>query len=378
MKLFEFEAKNILRQYGILIPRGSIAGSPAEAQAAAQEIGKPAVLKSQILVSGRGKSGGIVFVSDAKEAGEVATNLLGSTVKGCLVDHLLVEERLDIAAQFYASLAIDRGAGTYIVLASTSGGVDIEEVARTSPEKIVRHQVDITVGFSKKDAVSMLKCFHLDKADAGAFADILTTLYKVAMDYDTELVEINPLVKTASGRFAAADARIIVDDNAVFRHPELAARGSLGMEDTPREASARKQNLAYVDLDGDIGIIGNGAGLVMAAIDMVQLFGGRPGNFLDLGGGGQAEKTKLGIMLVMAKPEIKAVLVNILGGITRCDLVAEAVVQAHNESSIKKPLVIRVSGTNEDEAARILRQAGINNYHSMEEAIKEVVKLGAS
>ncbi len=378
MKLFEFEAKNILRQYGILIPRGSIAGSPAEAQAAAQEIGKPAVLKSQILVSGRGKSGGIVFVSDAKEAGEVATNLLGSTVKGCLVDHLLVEERLDIAAQFYASLAIDRGAGAYIVLASTSGGVDIEEVARASPEKIVRHQVDITVGFSKKDAVSMLKCFHLDKADAGAFADILTTLYKIAMDYDTELVEINPLVKTASGRFAAADARIIVDDNAVFRHPELAARGSLGMEDTPREASARKQNLAYVDLDGDIGIIGNGAGLVMATIDMVQLFGGRPGNFLDLGGGGQAEKTKLGIMLVMAKPEIKAVLVNILGGITRCDLVAEAVVQAHNESSIKKPLVIRVSGTNEDEAARILRQAGINNYHSMEEAIKEVVKLGAS
>ncbi len=378
MKLFEFEAKNILRQYGILIPRGSIAGSPAEAQAAAQEIGKPAVLKSQILVSGRGKSGGIVFVSDAKEAGEVATNLLGSTVKGCVVDCLLVEERLDIAAQFYASLAIDRGAGTYIVLASTSGGVDIEEIARASPEKIVRHQVDITVGFSKKDAVSMLKCFHLDKADAGAFADILTTLYKIAMDYDTELVEINPLVKTASGRFAAADARIIVDDNAVFRHPELAARGSLGMEDTPREASARKQNLAYVDLDGDIGIIGNGAGLVMAAIDMVQLFGGRPGNFLDLGGGGQAEKTKLGIMLVMAKPEIKAVLVNILGGITRCDLVAEAVVQAHNESSIKKSLVIRVSGTNEDEAARILRQAGINNYHSMEEAIKEVVKLGAS
>ena len=378
MKLFEFEAKNILRQYGILIPRGNIAGSPAEAQAAAQEIGKPAVLKSQILVSGRGKSGGIVFVSDAKEAGEVATNLLGSTVKGCLVDHLLVEERLDIAAQFYASLAIDRGAGAYIVLASTSGGVDIEEVARASPEKIVRHQVDITIGFSKKDAVSMLKCFHLDKADADAFADILTTLYKVAMDYDTELVEINPLVKTASGRFAAADARIIVDDNAVFRHPELAARGSLGMEDTPREASARKQNLAYVDLDGDIGIIGNGAGLVMATIDMVQLFGGRPGNFLDLGGGGQAEKTKLGIMLVMAKPEIKAVLVNILGGITRCDLVAEAVVQAHNESSIKKPLVIRVSGTNEDEAARILRQAGINNYHSMEEAIKEVVKLGAS
>lgn len=196
------------------------------------------------------------------------------------------------------------------------------------------------------------------------------------MDYDTELAEINPLVKTPAGKFAAADARIIVDDNAVFRHPELAARASLGTEDTPREAEARKQKLAYVDLDGDIGIIGNGAGLVMATIDMVRLFGGKPGNFLDLGGGVQAGKIEQGIMLVMAKPEIKAVLVNILGGITRCDLVAEAVVQALSEFSIKKPLVIRASGTNEDEAALILRQAGIKSYHSMNKAIKEVVKLG--
>jgi len=375
MKLFEFEAKNILKQYGILIPQGSIASKSAEAQAAAQEIGKPAVVKSQVLVSSRGKSGGIVFVSNATEAREVAENLLGSTVKGCLVDRLLVEERLDILAQFYASLTVDRQARTYIVLASTSGGIDIEEVARASPEKIARHQVDITKGFSKKNAIEMLRRFNLDKDDANAFADTLTTLYTVAMDYDAELVEINPLAKTSSGRFAAADARIIVDDNAVFRHPELAARDSLRIEDTPREAEARKQKLAYVDLDGDIGIIGNGAGLVMATIDMVRLAGGKPGNFLDLGGGGHAQKTKLGIILVMSKPEIKAVLVNILGGITRCDLVARAVVQALNEATTKKPLVIRVSGTNEDEAAQILRQAGIKSYRSMEAAIKEVVKL---
>ena len=376
MKLFEFEAKNILKQYGIVIPQGKIASKPAEAQAAAQAIGKPAVVKSQILVSGRGKAGGIVFVSNGTEARDTAAKLLGSNVKGCVVERLLVEERLDIAAQFYASLAIDRQTKTYIALASTSGGVDIEEVAQTSPEKIARSQIDVTAGFSKKDATEMLSRFNLDKGDISALAEALSTLYAVAIDYDAELVELNPLVKTLSGRFAAADARIIVDDNAVFRHPELAARNSLAVEDTPREIEAKNQKLAYLDLDGDIGIVGNGAGLVMATIDMVRLAGGKPGNFLDLGGGGQAEKTKLGIMLVMSKPEIKAVLVNILGGITRCDLVAEAIVQALNESTTKKPLAIRMSGTNEDEAAHILRQAGINSYRSMDEAVKNVVKLG--
>jgi succinyl-CoA synthetase beta subunit len=376
MKLFEFEAKNILKQYGIAIPQGKIASKPAEAQAITQEIGKPAVVKSQILVSGRGKAGGIVFVSNGAEAGDVAAKLLGSNVKGCVVERLLVEERLDIVAQFYASLTIDRQTKTYIALASTSGGVDIEEVAQTSPEKIARYQIDITAGFSKKDATEMLSRFNLDKGDVSALAESLSTLYTVAIDYDAELVELNPLVKTLSGKFAAADARIIVDDNAVFRHPELVARNSLAIEDTPREIEAKKQKLAYLDLDGDIGIVGNGAGLVMATIDMVRLAGGKPGNFLDLGGGGQAEKTKLGITLVMSKPEIKAVLVNILGGITRCDLVAEAIVQALNESTTKKPLAIRMSGTNEDEAAHILRQAGINSYRGMDEAVKEVVKLG--
>jgi succinyl-CoA synthetase beta subunit len=375
MKLFEFEAKNILKQYGIVTPQGKIASKPAEARAIAQAIGKPAVVKSQILVSGRGKAGGIVFVSNGTEAGDAAAKLLGSKVKGCVVERLLIEERLDIVAQFYASLAIDRQTKTYIALASTSGGVDIEEVAQTSPENIARYQIDISAGFGKKDAIEMLSRFNLDKGDLNALAESLSTLYTVAMDYDAELVELNPLVKTLSGRFVAADARIIVDDNAVFRHPELVARDSLAMEDSPREIEAKKQKLAYLDLDGDIGIVGNGAGLVMATIDMVRLAGGKPGNFLDLGGGGQAEKTKLGIMLVMSKPEIKAVLVNILGGITRCDLVAEAIVQALNESTAKKPLAIRMSGTNEDEAAHILRQAGINSYRGMDEAVKEVVKL---
>jgi succinyl-CoA synthetase beta subunit len=376
MKLFEFEAKDILKKYGILVPQGKLVGKPSQAQKVVQEIGKPAVLKSQILVSGRGKAGGIVFVSSAAEAGEAAAGLLGSRIKGCPVNHLLVEERLEITSQFYTSLAIDRQARTYLALASTSGGIDIEEVAKDSPDKIARHWIEVTNGFSKKDALEMLSRFPMAETDAERLAAILGTLYEVTLDYDAEIVEINPLVKTKSSALVAADARIIVDDNAVFRHPELTARGLLRAEDTPREAEARKEGLTYVELDGDIGIIGNGAGLVMSTIDMVRLYGGRPGNFLDLGGGSQAARIRQGITLVMAKPEIKVVLLNILGGITRCDLVAEAIVQVLGNSGIKKPLVIRITGTNEDEANRILRQAGIGSYQNMEGAIKEVVKSG--
>jgi len=375
MELFEFETKSILQKYGILVPKANIASKPEEAETIAKEIGKPVVLKSQILVSSRGKAGGIIFANDAAKAKEVALNLIGSTIKRCIVDSLLVEEKLDIVEQFYASVAIDRQARTYIVLASTSGGVDIEEVARSSPEKMSRHWVDVDIGFSRSDAIGMLRRFNLNKDDAAKFATIINILYTVAMDYDAELVEINPLAKTSSGEFAAADARMTVDDNAVFRHPEFKDRSLLRAGDTPREAEARKQKLAYVDLDGEIGIAGNGAGLVMATIDLVQLFGGRPGNFLDLGGGSPAESAKQGIMLVMAKPEIKAVLINILGGITRCDVVAQGIVNVLNESPIKKPIVVRMVGTNEEEGIQILRGAGVHVYSNLEEAVKQILRL---
>ncbi|TET87502.1 MAG: succinate--CoA ligase subunit beta, partial [Dehalococcoidia bacterium] len=221
MKLFEFEAKDILRQYGIAAPRGRVAGDPDEAGRVAEEIGKPVVLKSQILVSGRGKSGGIVFANDAGEARRVASKLLGSTIKGSLVNSLLVEEKLDIVEQLYASIIIDRQARRYVVLTSTSGGVDIEEVALTSPERIVRYWIDPAVGFSRHAAEAMTAQFSdISQDDADKFASIIDTLYKVAIDYDAELVEINPLARAPSGEFVAADARIIVDDNAIFRHPE--------------------------------------------------------------------------------------------------------------------------------------------------------------
>jgi len=374
MKLFEFEAKKILKDYGIRVPGSDIATNPEEAEAIARKISCPVVLKAQILVSGRGKAGGIRFTADAAEAKQVASELLGSTIKGCRVTSLLVEEQLDVTVQFYASIAIDRQAKTYVVLASTSGGVDIEELAQTSPGKIARHWVDPTVGFGKPDAQAMLSRFSLNKNDNASFAAIISTLYKIAMDYDAEMVEVNPLAKTASGEFAA-DARIIIDDNALFRHPEFEARELERGEDTPREAEARKQNLTYVDLDGDIGIIGNGAGLTMATLDLVNIFGGKPANFLDIGGGAPVEIIKQAVMLITSKPEVKAVLINILGGITRCDLVAQGVVEGLKESTIRKPIAVRMMGTNEAEGIQILHQAGVHAYTNMEEAVAEIVKL---
>ncbi|MFC1870596.1 succinate--CoA ligase subunit beta, partial [Chloroflexota bacterium] len=225
------------------------------------------------------------------------------------------------------------------------------------------------------DAQKMLSRFKLPPDDAARFAAIIHTLYKVAMDSDAELIELNPLVKTSAGEFVAADSRIIIDDNAIFRHPEFKERSLLRADDTPREAEARKQQITYVDLDGDIGIVANGAGLAMATIDLVQTLGGKPGNFLDMGGGDgtTADVAKKGILLLMSKPEIKAVLVNVLGGITKCDIVATAISEAVKESSVRKPLVVRLMGTNEEEGDRILEQAGIKSYRDMEEAVAAVV-----
>ena len=374
MKLFEFEAKNILKKYGVSVPKGNTASNTSEAEAVAREIGKPVVLKAQVLVAGRGKAGGIVFAEDPREANKVASRLIGSSIKESLVKNVLVEEKLNIATQFYVSVAIDRQAKKYIVLTSTEGGVDIEEVAKTSPQKIARYWVDPVAGLNQADAIKMLGGFKLNRDDANKFGAIIATLYKAALDNDAELVELNPLVKTTSGDFIAADARIIVDDNALFRHPEFKAESS-EEEATPLEIEARKQGLAYVDLDGDIGIVGNGAGLVMATLDLVNSYGGRPANFLDVGGGGDVEITKKAVLLVMSKPAVKAIVLNILGGITRCDIVAQAVIEALKEASVKKPIVVRMMGTNEEEGIRMLNAVGINIYPNVELAIEAVLKL---
>ncbi len=374
MKLFEYEAKAILQKYGIVVPKGKVALTTDEAVAAASELGKAVFLKSQITVSGRGKAGGIISAANPAEAGKVAANLIGKKVKDILVTTLLVEERLDIKEQYYASITVDRQAKCFVALASTSGGVDIEEVAKTSPEKISRLHIDPILGLTEEAALKMVAQFKLSKEDAARFAAVLVILYKATIENDAELVELNPLVKTADGSFMAADARITLDDNAMFRHPEFTERNLQREEDTPREAEARKQKYSYVDLDGYIGIIGNGAGLVMATVDLVQIFGGKPANFLDIGGGAQVDIIKNGVLLVMNKPEVKAVLINILGGITRCDMVATGVVEGLKAATVKKPIAVRMMGTNEKEGQDILRQNGIGYYADMEQAAAAIIK----
>jgi succinyl-CoA synthetase beta subunit len=392
MKLFEFEAKQILQKCGLATPRGGVASSPGEVVAIARDLGTPVVLKAQILVAGRGKAGGIKFADDAEAAGRVAAGLIGTSIKGCRVDRLLVEEKLEISEQFYASVTIDRQARRYVALASADGGVDIEQVAAESAGAIARHRIDPDVGFPQSEAEwlveripkisqHMLKSVRekrVDrylKGDVSAFGSVLATLFRLATEYDAELVEINPLAKVASGEFVAADARIILDDNALFRHPEFSDRGLTRADDSPREAEARRQDLTYVDLSGDIGIVGNGAGLVMATMDLIRLHGGDPANFLDIGGGAQAEVIRKGLMLVMSKPEVKAVLVNVLGGITRCDEVARGVIEALNGTGTKKPIAVRMMGTNEQEGTRMLQQAGVTVYADMETAADEIMRL---
>jgi len=375
MKLFEFEAKDILKQYGIAVPHGAVAKNPHEAETIAEKIGGPVALKAQVLVAGRGKAGGILFAANAAEAGKAASKLIGSTIKEIPVTSLLVEEKLDLAEQFYASVTIDRKARAYVVLASTSGGVDVEETAQSSPDKISRHWIDPDAGFSARDAAGMVSRLGASQNDASGFADVASALYKIALDYDAELVETNPLAKTTGGEFVAADARMIIDDNALFRHAEFQGRSSERADDTPLEAEARRQGLIYVDLPGDIGIIGNGAGLVMATLDLIDSFGGKPANFLDLGGGAQPEVVSQAVGLVMSKPQVKAVLVNILGGITRCDLVAQGILQALKEAPVKKPVAVRMIGTNEAEGTRILEEAGVHVLANMEEAVQKVIKL---
>lgn len=375
MKLFEYEAKDLLRRNGISIPVGYIASSPEEAEAIARGIGKPVVLKSQVLVSGRGRAGGIRMANDATEAKSIASDLIGSTIKGCTVERLLVEEKLDIVKQLYASVAIDRHARTYVALASISGGVDIEEMAQTNPDTILRQCIDPDIGFNTTHAVEMLHTSNMNDKECSKFATVMSILYKVAVEHDAELVEINPLVITPSGELIAADARLVIDDSALFRHPIFREKSFERGENTPREAEARKQNLAYIDLDGDIGIMGDGAGLVMATLDLVHLFGGKPANFCDIGGGASAETIKKATILIMSKPEVKAVLVSILGGLTRCEVVAQAITEALDEVSVKKPMAVRMMGTNEADGNQILRQAGIHSYSNMEKAVEKILKV---
>jgi len=375
MKLFEYEAKNILSKYGVPIPKGELATTPDQALEIALKLKTPCVIKAQILVAGRRKAGGIVFAENPQEAKEKAEKLLNSEIKGMKVRSIWIEEKLNIKKELYFGVTVDRFQRTYVAIASSAGGVDIEEVAAKFPEKLIKLPIDPLEGFRTYHATYMAKKLGYKGKQMLELASIFSKLYKAAMDYDAELMEMNPLVETVDGKFVAADARLIIDDNALFRHPDYKSRLAEEGEFSPKEIEAREKGLAYVKLDGDVGIIGNGAGLVMATLDAIYSYGGKPANFLDVGGGASADRIAAALDIVLSNPNVKVVFINILGGITRCDEVAKGILEAKSRIGLTKPIVIRLVGTNEEEGRRILTEAGIYVMDSMEEAAKKTVEI---
>jgi succinyl-CoA synthetase beta subunit len=366
MKIHEFQGKEIFRKYNVPVPRGIVARSPDEAYRAAKDLGTPVVVvKAQIHAGGRGKGGGVKLAKSPVEAKEWAGKLLGMMLKtpqtgpeGQKVRILYVEEGLDIAKEMYLGLTLDRATSRVTFMASTEGGVDIEEVAAKHPEKILREAVDPAVGFLDFQGRKLAYGLGLSGDTVGKFVTFCRALYQAYTETDASLAEINPLVILKDGAVVALDAKMNFDDNALFRHPDIAAMRDRDEED-PREAQAHEHDLAYISLDGNIGCMVNGAGLAMSTMDTIKLVGGKPANFLDVGGGANRDKVTAAFKLILADPSVKAVLVNIFGGIMKCDVIAEGIVAAAKEVQLKVPLVVRLEGTNVDKGKEILRNSGL-------------------
>jgi succinyl-CoA synthetase beta subunit len=376
MKLFEYEAKNILSRYGIPTPNGGLATNASQAHEVATKLKPPFVVKAQVLVAGRGKAGGILFADSIADVEKATEKLLSMQIKGIPVRNVWIEEKVQIKKELYFGITTDRFNQSYVAIASSVGGMEIEEIATKTPEKIIHFPINPQQGFHSFHARQMARKMGYAGNQLSELGRIFERLYCVGMDYDAELIEMNPLAETVNGKFVAADARIILDDNALFRHQEYKKRLLEGESElTPQEIEATKNDLAYVKLDGDIGVIGNGAGLVMATLDTIQYYGGKPANFLDVGGGAPAEKIAAALKIVLSDPKVKALFINILGGITRCDEVARGILEAKAKIGVTKPMVIRLVGTNEEEGKRILTEEGIHVLESMEEAAQRVVEI---
>ena len=378
MRLYEYEGKEIFSKYGIRVPRGYVISSPDDIGEALRRVGLPAVLKAQVLVGGRGKAGGVRIVRSPEEASRLAREMLSMELKGVRVRKVLVEEAIKISRELYLSITIDRDAKKYILLGSTEGGVDIEEIASRRPEAIVRIYIDPLIGLREYHVRMLLDLMALPQDLAPKMGLIVTSLYRVMNDYDADLVEINPLALTEDRDLVALDAKITIDDNALYRHLDLASL----LEKDPRdmdedEIIARKYGFSYVKLEGDIGIMGNGAGLTMASMDLVKLYGGRPASFLDIGGGASRERVKAALMLLLKRSDIKSIFINIYGGITRCDEVAIGIVEAIRESRSDKKIFVRLVGTREDEGRRILIENGIRYFTDDNEAAREAVRAAS-
>jgi len=377
LKLFEHEAKAIFSKYKVPIPFGELATSPAQAQEIATRLNAPVVIKAQVLVAGRGRAGGVLFAQSPSEAELAAKKMLGAEIRGIKVQSLLVEEKVPVRKELYFGITFDRSKRSYIAIASSEGGMEIEEVAAAMPEKIIKVIIDPLSGFRPYHASQIAKKLGYTGGQMAELVNIFLKQYRMAMDHDAELIEMNPLIETPEGKFIAADTRIIIDDSALYRHPEFKKRliEEAEAELTPQELEARKSGLAYVKLEGNIGVIGNGAGLVMATLDVVQLYGGSPANFLDVGGGASADRMAVALNLVLSDPQVRVVFINILGGITRCDEIAKGILEARSRIGLLKPMVIRLVGTNEEEGKRILTEAGVPVLDSMEEAAERAVRI---
>ena len=376
LKLFEYEAKEIARQYGLPVPTGFVASTPAEAREAYMKLDRPSMIKAQVLVAGRCKAGAIKPASSPEEAEQIAQTILSMTVKGEKVAKVLVEEQLASRYERYVSIVVDRGSKCYTILCSTEGGVDIEEVATLHPEKIIRYRIDPLLGLQEFEARTVAKRLGYSGEQMGQVAGIVSKLYQIMLQCDGELIESNPLIETKAGKIIPADLRILVDDNALFRQKKFLERSKTYEPDmTELEIKAREKGLAFVELEGNVGIIGNGAGLVMASLDMIIDYKGKPANFCDVGGGASEERITAALEIVLANPKVKVLLINIMGGITRCDDVARAILNVQKKMGITIPMVIRLVGTNEKEGQKILDAANIPSLNSMEEAAAKAVSL---
>jgi len=386
MKIHEYQGKEILRKFGVTVPRGIPCMSVEEAVKAAEELGGPVwVVKAQIHAGGRGKGGGVKVAKSLEQVKEYADQIMGMQLvthqtgpEGQKVRRLLIEEGADIKKELYVSLVTDRITQKVVLMASSEGGMDIEEVAHTNPEKIHNVVIEPSVGLTDEQADDVARKIGVPEASVVDARNNLQGLYKAYWETDASLAEINPLILTGSGKVIALDAKFNFDSNALFRHPEIVAYRDLDEED-PAEVEASKFDLAYISLDGNIGCLVNGAGLAMATMDTIKLFGGEPANFLDVGGGATAEKVTEAFKIMLKNPGLKAILVNIFGGIMRCDVIAEGVITASKAVSLQVPLVVRMKGTNEDLGKKMLADSGlpIISADTMEDAAKQVVAAAA-
>lgn len=380
MKLHEYQSRELLERFGVPVPGGDVAENWQEAKTIAERFGGEVVVKAQVLMGGRGKAGGVKLVSSAEEAGAFTQELIGKTLKsiqnpqGMVVERVLVAKRIDIEAEFYVAVLLDRSEQKDVFMISARGGMDIEEVAAESPDAIAKLHVDPKWGLCDYEIRAAMVQANIDSRARGQMLQLIHNLYRAYRESDATMIEINPCALTTDGKVIAADAKIALDENALFRHREYAAVADDSAED-PLEAEAARRGIAYVKLDGDVGVIGNGAGLVMLTLDEVARAGRKAANFLDVGGGAQADRVRDCVELVLMDKSVKALLINIFGGITRGDEVAKGVVEAIHQLGVKLPIVVRVEGTNAEQAKAILAEANLIPAGSVQEAATKVAEL---